>query len=144
MNRGTWRASRAMLQPAMRGTRSRLPLIGALHRLRQLSRVSRLVQPGSAAPALPPGMGSITKLWIHATMGVEGTKSWPGRPRPTLPRQPGYLRTFHVGPGSGVDTDEIPGLDEQRDLDLGAGFQPRGLGRARNCVAFEPRVCVRH
>src|SRR5207247_10698477 len=112
MNRGTWRASRAMLQPAMRGTRSRLPLIGALHRLRQLSRVSRLVQPGSAAPALPPGMGSITKLRTHATMGVEGTRSWPGRPRPTLLRQPGQLPTFHVRPDSDVARDEFPGSDE--------------------------------
>ena len=42
----------------------------------------------------------------------------------------GHLRSAEVGAGAGVDLDLLSGGDEQRDLDLRAGLQRRGLGAA--------------
>ena len=49
---------------------------------------------------------------------------------PANPATPaGYLRAFHVSPGSRVDTEEIPRLDEPRNLAGVAGHAAAGYER---------------
>src|SRR5229473_409722 len=63
---------------------------------------------------------------------------------PLLPMQPMLrprpLSPFHVGLRTGVDPDQIPGLDEQRHLDHSSRLECRRLGAAGHRIATKPRV----
>src|SRR5260370_37516388 len=56
----------------------------------------------------------------------------------------GGLGALHVGLAPRVYSDQIAGLDEQRRLDHGAGFELGRLRGAGNRVAFEARVGLDH
>src|SRR5919108_5112012 len=59
---------------------------------------------------------------------------------PWSSRRAGLLDTFQVLPGPRVDLHEVPLVEEERDLNHGAGLQRGRLAAARRRVAADARV----
>ena len=91
---------------------------------------------GSARPRARPARGRRPGPAGPPRRGCRGRACapWSGRPLSRYPAE--------VVARAGVDLDARAGLEEQRDGDLVAGLDRRGLGAARGAVALQARLGV--